>query len=181
MAAYDWIRAAPEASCLVVCAVAAVCDLRALRIPNRLTYPAFTLALGLHFMLALGSGGVTTALWRGALPALGWGAGTFLLMVPVALLGLLGMGDAKLFAVVGAFVPGWVCVYALLYTGVCGGVLALAYALARGRLGATLRNVSRGELRAGDEPERQLPYGVAIACGTWWAVLAHGSLVERLS
>lgn len=173
----DWTSVAPQASCLAVCSAAAACDLRSLRIPNRLTYPAFAFALVLHLALGFASGRALSGLW----PALGWGLGLFALTLPAALSGLLGMGDAKLLAVVGAFLPGWLAVYALLYTGVCGGALALLVAGRRGLLGQSLRNLAQGELRSGQDPQRALPYGVAIGCGTLWSMIVHGGWLERLT
>ena len=73
----------------------------------------------------------------------------------------------------------------LLATAVCGGVLAIGYAVYRRRVGATLRNVGsvlRFHSWAGLQPHPELnldnpatlrmPYGLAIAAGTMYACLA---------
>ena len=53
------------------------------------------------------------------------------LLIPFVLfaLGMLGAGDAKLLAAIGAWVGPTGMVWVLLLTGVAGGVLALAMAL----------------------------------------------------
>ncbi|WP_373047932.1 prepilin peptidase [Vulgatibacter sp.] len=162
---------APEAAAWVLGAlllgslgVSLVTDLRARRIPNAVTLPAFALALLARGLLVgwegpygLGSGLV------GAVVAF---APFFLL----AWMGGMGMGDVKLAAVVGACV-GWERILAVLFcialVGGVQGVIALLWSrLPRRQAGP--RTVA--------EPGPQLrrvtvPYGVAIAFGTAWALV----------
>src|SRR4029079_5699798 len=65
------------------------------------------------------------------------------LMLPGHALGATGSGDVKFMAAVGAIVGPGLVVSAFLFTAIAGGVLALAVALRRKRLGATLAGTGR--------------------------------------
>jgi len=160
---------------LALATVAAVIDVREHRIPNWLTYPGIILGVVLRW-LAFGWNGLGTAL-AGCLLA---GGIVFLFYVVRAL----GAGDVKLLAAIGSLVgPGHVVVV-LLATAICGGVLGIVYALYRGRLGTTLRNVGsvlkfhsgsglsvHPELNLDNPSALRMPYGLAIATGTLYAFL----------
>src|SRR5271165_3189340 len=153
--------------------VAAILDLRQHRIPNWLTYPG--IILGFVFRGAfMGWKGLATAL-AGCLLA---GGVMFLFFVVRAM----GAGDVKIMAAIGAFVGPSNAVEVLLATAICGGVLAIAYALYRKRMISTLKNLAsvlRFHAWAGvqahpevnlDNPEAlRMPYGLAIALGTLYA------------
>ena len=98
---------------IVIVAAAAVIDFRTRRIPNWLTFPSLALALALQFALHGGAG-----LVQGLLGVL-VGAGLFLLPF---LLGGMGAGDVKLMGVAGAFLGPAGALWAVLFTGVAGGV-----------------------------------------------------------
>ena len=68
----------------------------------------------------------------------GWIAGLAIFFVPFALRGL-GGGDVKLLAALGAWVGPTDVIWVALYTGIAGGLLALAIALANGYLRTALR------------------------------------------
>jgi prepilin peptidase CpaA len=113
--------------------VACVTDLRSRRIPNILTFGAA--AAGLVY------GGVTGG-WSGlGGAALGWLIGSVAFIVPFALGGL-GGGDVKLLGALGAWLGPAGAIWVALYTGIAGGVMALAVAFASGYLGRALSNVS---------------------------------------
>jgi len=150
---------------------AAWVDLRARRIPNALVASGIVAALMLQGWVH-GIAGLAAA---AAGIALGLG-----LMVPFYALGAMGAGDAKLMAMVGAFVGAKGVLAAAVLTFLVGGVLSLGVAFARGTLGRLLSNVramlyrifspmavrSKAEI---DEPAvsaGRLPYAVAIAVGT---------------
>jgi prepilin peptidase CpaA len=133
---------------LALFATAAATDLRARRIPNRLT-----LALAL-----LGLARVTWALAAGAPPLplaadLAAAAVVFALATAGFAAGLLGGGDVKLLAAGTLWVGAGALAPYLLTTVFAGGVLALGF--------AALHFVAR---RRG-APAPSLPYGVAIAAG----------------
>lgn len=130
-------------SILIVAAM--VSDLRHLRIPN-------SLCLALLGVL------VATRLGAGQPVVLGWGlvVGVAALAVGIALYAVRvwGGGDAKLLAVVAAWVGTEGVVRLLATTAVAGGLLAAAFMLVRRR-----------------RPIEGMPYGVAIGVGALdWAL-----------
>lgn len=103
----------------------------------------------------------------------------FLLMIPGHALGATGAGDVKFMAAVGAIVGPAMVVSAFLFTAVAGGVLAVAVALKRQRLAATLAGTGRliaapgeakKEIQAATVSSR-FAYGPAIAIGSVLAAL----------
>jgi prepilin peptidase CpaA len=112
---------------------ACVTDLRSRRIPNVLTFGAAGAALVYAFGVA-GWSGVASS-------ALGWLVGAAVFFIPFALGGL-GAGDVKLLAAMGAWVGPANAVWLGLYTGVAGGVMALAVALGTGYLRQAFSNLS---------------------------------------
>lgn len=136
------------------------------RIPNWLTLPAAIVGLGWH--------GYRDG-WRG----IGFSFGGWLLglavLLPLFALGGMGAGDVKLMAAAGALAGPQGLVVIFIYTGLLGGIAAVALAVTCGRLGATLRNTARLALLLGrgrmeeasklDTAAGRLPYGVAIAAG----------------
>ena len=120
----------PHTALAAAVAVGAAFDLRCRRIPN-----ALTLGLALAGLLAAAIRPDLTV--SEALGGVGVG-----LLIPFVLfaLGMLGAGDAKLLAAIGAWVGPVGMLWVLLLTGVAGGVLALAMAAYQGRLFPLLRN-----------------------------------------
>ena len=168
-----------DGCCLLLCLAALVSDVRSYRIPNRLTLGG--LALGLVFnttagALQLGSGigavgGLSAALAGALLLGLVFGA--------LGALGLIGMGDVKLMAAVGAWVRWPLALPVLLYVLLAGGLVAVGWAVAGGRLRAVVANLATVARRAvAFRPDpgapalqlHRLPYAVAIFFGTAYAV-----------
>jgi len=158
---------------LLLAVVGATIDLRQRRIPNWLTYPGIVLGFLLRGAL-FGWKGLAMAL-AGCLLA---GGIMFLFFAVRAM----GAGDVKIMAAIGALVGPRQVVGVLLATAICGGVLAIAYALYRRRMISTLKNlgsVLRFHAWAGvqahpdlnlDNPSAlRMPYGLAIALGTLYA------------
>lgn len=154
-----------EPAMLLCLGWAAWTDVRELRIPNWLTLAGVTVALGVRWLQsgsALGDG------LLGAAVGLAFGLTCFAM-------GILGGGDAKLLAAVGAFVGLEGIAGALIVTTVTGALLALGNAWRMARLGALLHGVVTVLCqRGGAAPARgvprsvlpPLPYGVAIGLGT---------------
>jgi len=159
--------------------IAAVTDCRSYRIPNWLTMGGALCGLAY---------GALAGAWSGLGLAVAGLLVGFLTLVPFYVLGVMGAGDVKLMAMVGAFlgIPG--IAYAVLSTFIVGGVLALAVIVGRGLLSRTLGNVKvlvqtmslsvlggiRPDMRL--EAHRsvgKLPYGVSIALGAMGYVVAH--------
>ena len=150
--------------------VATVIDLRSRRIPNQLT--AAMAVLGLALAVTQTSGVSVGASLAGILLGL-------LLMMPGYALGATGAGDVKLMAAVGAIVGPSLVFSAFVCTSLAGGVLAVAVALKRRRLAATLTQTGRlvaapgaapGEIKAATGASR-FAYGPAIAVGSMIAIL----------
>jgi prepilin peptidase CpaA len=164
------ISSAAFASLAAGLLAATVIDLRTRRIPNALTATMAGTGLGLA---ATGFSGVSPLA-----AALGFVFG-FLLMLPGHALGATGAGDVKLMAAVGAIVGPALVLKAFLFTAVAGGVLAVAVALRRRRLAATLAGTgriiatpggARREIRSA-VPDSRFAYGPAIAVGSVLAAL----------
>jgi prepilin peptidase CpaA len=150
--------------------VATVVDIKTRRIPNVLT--AGMAGAGL-VLAAAGANGMSLA-------AAGLGIVLGLaLMLPGHALGATGAGDVKLMAAIGSLIGPALVIKAFLFTAVAGGVLAVAVALRRRRLAATVAvtarliatpSGARGELKAAP-PSSRFAYGPAIAIGSLIAVL----------
>lgn len=161
---------------LLLALTGAVIDLRQHRIPNWLTYPGIVAGLALRGAL-FG--------WKGLLAAL---AGCLLaggIMFLFYAVRAMGAGDVKIMAAIGAFVGPHEVIGVLLATAICGGVLAIAYAVYRGRMISTLKNVgsvlrfhawagvqAHPEVNLDNPAALRMPYGLAIALGTLYAFLA---------
>ena len=141
-------------------------EIRSRRIPNWLTLGGIALGLGAAAIEGEWDGLCDSAL------GLAIAGGLFL---PFCLLGVVGGGDMKLMAAVGAIV-GWPMVLRVLTdTCIAGGVIAVAIMAWKGILLTTLANVFRimvGMPRKArslrDAPT--VPYALAITAGTLVAV-----------
>lgn len=158
----------------VIMLLAAASDVRSRRIPNELTVFGMVLAPVLWAFFGGSAAAFTSVLGGGIALAVG---------MTLFALGAMGGGDAKLLAAMGAFVGSTRLLSALLATGIAGGVFALAVAIGRRRLLATLLSAwhlavrlltlgRAGVARTVESPGAlTVPYGVAIAAGglfTWY-------------
>jgi len=152
----------------VTCLVGGVSDVKARKIPDLLTYPAMALCLGARLWLE-GVGDLTTGLLSG-LAGLGatvaW-FGAFALSKKG-----LGWGDVKLAAVMGAALGMPLTLAGMVFVSVAGSFQALVSLLWQGALSDTVRGVlSRKTGNPGaNAQDRHIPYGVAIALGSLWAM-----------
>ena len=154
--------------CLALTA-ATITDLRSQRLPNALTIPTAIAAVAFH---VLNQG--PTGLW---FSLEGFGLGLGLMLAPF-LFGVMGGGDVKLMAAVGAWVGPEIVLASFLFTSIAGGLYA-ALVLARRTDAvrsvfqrfwtALLVGAGTGEFQYQPEPEtRGLPrlcYGLAITLG----------------
>lgn len=158
--------------------IASVSDLRTRRIPNWLVIP---------FLVA----GVAVSGLTGGWPGLGRSVLGALLGAAALgifyLAGGMGMGDVKLFAAIGAWVGPSQLVFAFVFMGLAGGVMALAWAIRRGFVREWTGNtadlifgaVQRGwrapqGLTLANPQARKMPYAPAIAIG---AILSFFAVV----
>ena len=153
-------------------AAAVYFDLRARRIPNRLTYATAIVALALA-CLAASQAGTLRVLASSLLGGL-----TLLTLFGVlSVRGLLGFGDTKLLCAIGLCVGLPTSLRIAVCVLLSGGLLAVAYALWQGQVQAMLGNLLRpNRLRSApvSEPQRHLHlfgYAPAIALGTGWVLL----------
>jgi prepilin peptidase CpaA len=161
--------------------VASISDCRSYKIPNWLTFGGSAFALLYSFFIPFS-------------PQLGfgWALGGFALglsfMLPLYMLGMMGAGDVKLTAMVGAFLGMTQTIYALLFVFVSGGLAALAFALWRQSLLRMARNLKqalssmlfstmgamRSQVPVGDDDSvGQCPYALSITVGTTAFLMAH--------
>jgi len=159
----------PTAAVLVV---ATFTDVRSRRIPNWLVAP---------FLLA----GIAVAGWFHGWHGVGSslaGAGLGLLIYGVLFwMGGMGAGDVKLCAAIGAWIGPGQLLISLIFTGLAGGAMALAWAL----IGGFVRDLflhtgdilfgskERGEVVLSNPLRRKLPYAPAIAVGTLISFIAR--------
>jgi prepilin peptidase CpaA len=173
MAGSAWL-VVPDVAAVAVCAVAAAIDLRTCRIPNWLTLPAAGAGLVLNTLVFALHGGIGHGLSAGLVPALAGGAAALGVFFILGAVGALGMGDVKLMAAAGALLRWPLALGLMVFVILAGGVLALAYAVGRGKFSAVIRNILR--LSGGRRREVELhriPYGLAILAGCAAAVIAR--------
>ncbi|MEZ0229475.1 MAG: prepilin peptidase [Planctomycetota bacterium] len=147
----------------LVLIVAATTDVLYKKVYNWLTYPAIAFGLTLGYCVGhLGD----------HLAGLGV-AGT--IFGVAALTGGVGRGDWKLISAIGAIKGLEFCIWAIFYSSLFGAALALGFLVYHGRLGLGLKRTARRSvgLAVADMPDdpvaQKLPYGVAIAFGTFFA------------
>jgi len=160
-------------------------DARARRIPNAIVFPGALAALLLHALLPAGSGLFGAPMGSlGLASACGGLALGLAVLMPMYALRLMGAGDVKLLAMVGAFVGAGQILTVALLTLAAGGVLALAFAAWQRKLRQLLGNAYRMTVFSGMSAlagsiavappaaaSGRLPYAVAIAAATVPCVL----------
>lgn len=166
---------------MALLAVAAISDYRTFKIPNVLTGNGilFALVYNASFPPYL------HADWT-------WTAGGmllgFALMFPMYALRVMGAGDVKLMAMVGAFIGPSATMYAILFSFITAGIAAFALAASRrvtGRMLVNARNLLRGMVWSAVSAGRpsiqtvsiesvgRLAYGISIAAGTTTYLVAN--------
>ncbi|HEX8536781.1 MAG TPA: A24 family peptidase [Cystobacter sp.] len=153
--------------------ISVVTDVLRRRILDVVTYPLLVVALGVR-LASEGVGGLETGLVSGVVS----GAGLALVLVPAAVRGRMGWGDVKLMAGVGAVLGFPAVMAAAAFISLVGALQAVVTLLWHGAVWETLGDlVRRWAVRVRwmqeggvDAPRRHIPYGVAIALGTFWAM-----------
>ena len=155
---------------LVTCAAAAV-DVRTRRIPNALTGAAALAALAVH--VPAGPAAVVLAavamIAAFAAGCLAFSAGWF------------GGGDVKLVAACCGLVSFPGAVSLVLCILVAGALLALITAAVRGRLIALVRSTAAVAMHGAPVETNTLPYGLAIAAGSFAYIAATAAPVLRFT
>jgi len=168
---------------LLYCALilAVLCDFKSRKIPNKIVYFGALLAIALHSSLPAGKGFFTSPPGGlGFLYALSGLCIGFILFFPFYITRVMGAGDVKLVAMVGAFFGPNAVISIVLLTLLAGGVLAVVAALWNRSLIQAIRNIYQISIQqllgsiVGTRPAigssylvtGKLPYAVAIAGGT---------------
>jgi prepilin peptidase CpaA len=173
----QWSQTGSDVLLAALLCIAATIDLRTNRLPNWLTVGGAV--LGLLWSLLPGDPGFLSSLG-------GLGLGLVALL-PLYLLRVMGAGDVKLMAMVGAFVGAPHVLLPVLFSFIAGGVVALGFAAWRRATGRMLLNVQQAVLvnafaiAAGQRPDftatpsiGKFPYGIAICAGTLaWIAAVH--------
>lgn len=167
--------------------IAAWQDYRDYCIKNSLVLSGAVLGILLSIFLPVGMGALESIT--------GWLTG-LLLLLPLYLLRMMGAGDVKLMAMVGAFVGTNDTISVFLYTVIAGGIIALVVALQRGVLRRLMDNFIfmllsalsvnkfkslKDNFSVSEETPNsagKLPYGIAIAVGTITSLaINHSTLI----
>jgi prepilin peptidase CpaA len=160
---------------VAVALCAAFTDVKARRIPNKLTYPAILIGLGLQ--------GVVHG-WRGLLLSAGGGLLFGGILMLFHLIRAMGAGDVKLATALGCIVGLAAVPQVMFAIAVAGGALAAVFIVASGRIVETLRNTlwvvafhaqhglqTHPTVNLDNPGAVRMPYGLAFAAGTlYWAV-----------
>jgi prepilin peptidase CpaA len=152
--------------------ISAYTDITAGKVYNWCTFPALSLGLILNYLY-----GGLPGLWSSFL---GMACATGLFAV-FCYYRVMGVGDLKLLAAVGALKGLQFILLAIFYTSLVGAILAILYLVWRGRLfegvarslqmGMTFKRkeMTEEQLQKTSAARERIPYGVAISIGTMWA------------
>jgi len=162
-------------------AIASVSDYRIYKIPNWLTVGGAAFALIYKTATAASPSSAFLVAFGGLF--LG-----FVIMLPLYALRVMGAGDVKLMAMVGAFLGVHETFQAILFAFIVGGIAAIGFALYKLKLRRLLSNAKQAVYEmsalgmAGVRPEAhiearqsvgKLPFGICISIGTMGYVLGR--------
>lgn len=163
--------------CLLI--VAAYTDITAGKVYNWCTFPALFSGLVINYWIGGIREGEPNLIL--SLTGMAVAGGVYLIFYAAR---VMGGGDLKLMVAVGALKGFPFILWAIFYTSLMGAVLGLLHLLWRGRLLAGLRgslkmtvrfnrkDMTQAELDDTAAAREKVPYGVAIAVGTIWALYA---------
>ena len=156
----------------VALVISVVTDILSRRILDLVTIPVAALAIGLRAWRQ-GLGDVD----QGAISGLVASGGAVVLFGVLALRGVFGWGDVKLVGAVGAVFGYPLIMGALLFISLAGALQAIVTLIWQGAVWDTLRAVGNRwgrrlklSKQGVEAPARHIPYGVAIALGSFWAM-----------
>lgn len=156
--------------------IACVTDIRSQRIPNWLTCSSVVAAMVYHG----GAEGLP-----GLMPGIEGLALGIAFLLPFYMAGGMGAGDVKLMAAVSAWAGIHNALLVLIATAIAGGFLAVYYIVFYRRLSRSMQNMGEllrfhftsgiqphPELNLQDPASLEVPYGVAIAVGTFYLLIS---------
>ena len=156
-------------------------DIKSRQIPNKIVFSGSLIGIALNTLIDPGTGLFNEPFGGlGILIAIAGLAIGLIIMLPFYALHVMGAGDVKLMAMIGAFVGSLAIIKVALLSMVAGGLLALIVALWKGVLKQVLANIhhifmqslihtlsSEGvRISAPEVPTVKLAYAIAIATGT---------------
>ena len=165
---------------LALLTIASITDYRTYKIPNWLT--ASGILFGLVYSIFIPFSRDFGFLWAVGGMMLG-----FIVMLPCYALRIMGAGDVKLMAMVGAFLGVDDCFRAIIHSFIVGGIAALGFALLNKSMTRMLQNVKNitqammFSVVGGYKPDvritasqsiGKMPYGICISVGTAGYVVA---------
>lgn len=165
---------------LILLVIASISDYRTYKVPNWLTVSGMVFGLTYNTVVPFS---IQLGFWW----ALGGLLLGFLIMLPCYALRIMGAGDVKLMAMVGAFLGVTDTWHAVIFSFIIGGVAALVFSIYRKALVQMLGNVKNitqmmmMSAIGGFRPDMQveagksvgkLPYGICISIGTVAYVVA---------
>ncbi len=158
--------------------ISAYTDIARGKIYNWCTYPAILLGLAGHCLISSQAGSLSGLLWS----VLGLAAGIGIFFLPYYF-GLVGGGDVKLMGAIGALQGLNFVILSAFLSAVVGAIFGISILIWKGRLCGALGNLGGAMLKPWKLKEKEsaddthLPYGLAIALGTFWAwFVAEGIL-----
>ncbi|HKT08532.1 MAG TPA: prepilin peptidase [Gemmatimonadaceae bacterium] len=160
MFAHSWAAACFGCAFTLLLVLAIASDVRHRRIPNALVVA--TISLGIAFALS------TLGVVRGSMVAAEGMVVGLALWLPWWWFGMMGAGDVKFFAAAAAWLGPRGALSAALVTALLGGVLGIAWVLARKLVRSSAgdgRTVAAEEGAGARRATVTLPYGVAMALG----------------
>ncbi|MCE9672464.1 A24 family peptidase [Myxococcus stipitatus] len=157
----------------VALVISLVTDVLRRQILDVVTYPLMAVGLGVR-LATEGVGDLRQGLVSGLIS----GVGLALLLVPAAARGRMGWGDVKLMGGVGAVLGFPASMAAAAFISLVGAMQAVITLLWHGAAWDTVAAVLRrwavrlhlAREDAQPAAQRHIPYGVAIALGTFWAL-----------
>ena len=165
---------------LILLVIASVSDYRTYKVPNWLTVSGMIFGLIYNTV-------VPFSIHLGFLWALGGLLLGLLIMLPCYALRIMGAGDVKLMAMVGAFLGVNDALHAVIFSFIVGGIAALVFASynkALVRMVGNVKSIAQMMMMSaigGFRPDVQieasksvgkLPYGICISIGTFAYVVA---------
>jgi prepilin peptidase CpaA len=164
---------------LVFTLLAAVCDWRTKKLPNKLTVTAFVSALVFHLIYGMTQNGLRGAGQQLVFALAGFGTGFGILLV-MWLMGSGGGGDVKYMGALGAWLGAVLTFQVFIVSALLvlvGSFLVLAWAFCgKGLMRTRARYLERGsdrpvknveEAQARRTRRRLMPFGVPAALATW--------------
>ena len=156
----------------ILLTITAYTDLAHHKIHNWLTLPMIIVGFTLHAAIG-GFPELTNSL-------LGFFIGVGIFSVAY-FVGGVGGGDVKLIAAIGALGGYVFVIWAIFYSALIGGLMALLVLIWKGKLSFGIKQTAslfarvftgkQNNIKTGGENFQEIPYGFAIALGTFWVLM----------